>query len=185
MTYKNRKLNTSILVISSLIIAFFIQNLVEFCGDELEKFYFFFSSFVLLITIAKYFLNNYFTDFINVKTICGIVLLLFDLMLISTFIACIVLENASAPILMINLLFCFSIYNLIYLLITKFWNLKYNTKKTNILSVFNIIFILSIYLLTIIPQITKIETDDMNDNAGILLLTIALLLFVINRHHLL
>ena len=41
-----------------LIIAFFIQNLVEFCGDELEKFYFFFSSFVLLITIAKYFLNH-------------------------------------------------------------------------------------------------------------------------------
>jgi len=169
MNLQNKKLNTTILLFLLIAISFFIQDSnILYEGDDLGNIFIFFSSLFCLLLLSKYLLNNYISELINIKMIFGMILLITDFMLILAFIGTI-LENIQTPIILISALFIFSIYNLIYLSLSKFWKKIVVSRKIKLVSFLNIIFIVLIYLLLITPLLTDSNDGDLDSDDKILL----------------
>jgi hypothetical protein len=181
MNLQNKKLNTTIILFLLISISFFIQDSnILYKGDTLGNIFVFFSSFFCLLLLAKYLLNNYISELINLKMIFGIILIIIDFMLISTFIGTIIFENMQAPLILIGSLFIFSIYNLIYLIISKFWKKILVSKKIELFSILNIVFIVLIYLLLINPLLTDSNDNELDSSEAKILLYISYLILILN-----
>lgn len=181
MNLQNKKLNTTILLFLLISISFFIQDSnILYKGDTLGNVFIFFGSFFCLLLAAKYLLNNYISEFINLKMIFGIILIIIDFVLISTFIAAIILDTMQAPLLLIGSLFVFSIYNLIYLIMSKFWKKVVTSKKIKLFGILNIVFIVFIYLLLITPLLTDSNDSELDSSEAKTLLYISFLILILN-----
>lgn len=181
MNLQNKKLNTTIILFLLISISFFIQDSnILYKGDTLGNVFIFFGSFFCLLLVAKYLLNNYISEFINLKMIFGIILIIIDFVLISTFIGTIVFDAMQAPLILISSLFVFSIYNLIYLIMSKFWKKVLISKKIKLFGILNIVFIMFIYLLLITPLLTDSNDNELDSSEAKILLYISFLILILN-----
>ena len=174
---KRKKILTPLIIILlSAIISFYIQQSNFFYkGDELGNIAVFFFSFFILIIGTSFFFRESTIEIINVKMICGVILLIIDITLILTFLGTVILKQMSGPIITTILLFIFSLFNFVYLINSKFWSRQYFSKKYNILSYLNIFFIITIFQVFIANLNQSVDFRHLQDTEIVLFLIILLI----------
>ncbi len=170
---KRKKLLLPLIIIFAAILSFYIQQSNFFYkGDELGNIAVFFLSFLFLTIGISFFFRENTIAIVNTKTICGLILLILDITSISTFFGTVVFKHMTGPIFIIISLFVFSLFNLFYLIYSRFWAIHYSPKYTNITSFINIFFILTIFMY-FIRFVNKINHNiDLDDSTIMLLLVI-------------